>query len=171
MHGLYNVKFKTWFVNDKISRPYIWRKNIKQQNLSAECSVIKTDTLYLQVMLSSNLIRVFVHRTLCWLVILLQTSRRGLLPPSSALLARKKMETVNSSQKPVINYYSTSVISQNIVTYIKKAFKNLKAHCIKFVSVLMLANPVLYYRYPKSDSEFIARLLWIWYTRFSQPLK
>ena len=67
------------------------------------------------------------------------------MSPSSALLASQKTETVSSSQTYVINYQSTCVISQNTVTYIKKAFKNLKIPCIKFVSVLMLINPVVYY--------------------------
>ena len=81
------------------------------------------------------------------------------MSPSSALLASHETETMNSSQMSVINYQSTCVISQNTVTYIKKAFKNLKAPCIKFVSVLMIADLIVCYWYPKSDSEFRARLL------------
>ena len=78
---------------------------------------------------------------------------------SSALLASQKIETMNFSQTSVIYHELTCVMSQNTVTYTKKAFKNLQAPRIKFISVLMLANPVVYYWYPKSDSEFKARLL------------
>jgi len=42
-------------------------------------------------------------------------------------------------------YQSTCVMSHNTVTYMEKAFKNLKTQCIKFVSILMLADPVVYY--------------------------